>query len=161
MKTKSILALSLIGLVSLSSCGAEFYFYLERNPDGGHLLDITGEEVYERAISNNETIVVLIGERVGCSSCTTAITNITNYCELESVDMYFYEVSGMTEEDYTYLYDASIYILGEDNYNALPAWGEELSTPYVYVFYEQTPFPVGTTDYIGYFRDHFILVDPS
>ncbi|MCD8209669.1 MAG: hypothetical protein LUC31_02500 [Coprobacillus sp.] len=161
MKFKALTILPLVGLFVLSSCGAEFYFYIERNPNGGHLIDITGEEVYERAITNNETLVVLIGESVGCSTCTTAIKNIGDYCALESVDIYFYEVSGVTEEDYTYLYDATIYMLGEDNYNALPAWGEELSTPYVYIFYEQTPFPVGTTDYIGYFRDHFILVDPS
>jgi hypothetical protein len=94
------------------------------------LKDIDASLVYDKAITNKENIIVLLGID-NCSDCTYAKEQCNSYARLKEIDIFYLNFSNMVDGDYNKIYQASRY--ANEAYS-LPEVEEEILLPLCYIF---------------------------
>ncbi len=157
IKTK-ILTLG-CAIALLCSCDVtDYWFPLQRSEEGA-FISLTVDELYEKAITNRETVVVLFSQPY-CAECTEAKEQIEGYCELESVIMYNCELNSF--EDYEKAYDVTTYAD-----NAFPLYDLDVVNddgsvyvylPVVYFFIDTYVVFTVSINFVDFFTSHIQII---
>ncbi len=158
----------------METSGQDFYdLVIFEDPDSGE--------------PDDKLTTVLLIYSEDCSECTQAHQDLNYYANTNKVDMYKYNLTehfnlgdDPSEEeinevrtDYNYLYQAVAWLYDGPDYSdpVIQEWPSDVedptslqfTTPNVIVFDNNTGatavLPIGTTDYLKYFNDHFVIID--
>lgn len=131
----------------LISCSQpiDYRIIIDRSTRGGGLYEISGSEVYQKTIENEQNLVLLLGIDF-CSSCQEAKTQCDAYGKLKNLDIFYVNLTDIDETEYGSLYDATRYI---DETYSLPEYGELFSVPKCYIFSQQAIIITFSHDYVS------------
>lgn len=98
--------------------------------ENGGLSVVTPDFLYEYLIEGSNSGVVLLSSS-SCASCVEAVEQINGYSELYNFKSFKVEMDGIKKADYNTLVSVTSYV---DQIFALPAFGEQLYLPTLYLF---------------------------
>ncbi|MCD8194837.1 MAG: hypothetical protein LUD22_00810 [Coprobacillus sp.] len=156
LKSKVLCLVSALSLLAGCNSGSTYYFPMDRVEEGA-FLTISLDELYDRAITNAETLVVLFTQP-SCASCTEAKEQVNAYCEMESVIMYNCEIVDAADAEY-----ANKIVTTADK--AFPLYEEdeegnaELMLPVCYFFMETYVVFTVSLDFVDFFTTHITFND--
>lgn len=132
----------------LISCGkTKTKFHLDK-VENGQFLSISAEGLYEKVITNNESIVVLF-KIDDCASCKDAYEIIDIYVGLRNCIMYYLDFSRVDENQYNLVYQTMTYV--DDAYN-FPKYGNSLSLPAAYGFLDKAVVFEVKDNFVNFFE---------
>ena len=144
MKTK--LLLPLIISICLSGCNSsnkQVKYILEKKEEGSLTL-ITPKQMFEIGCLNMKDSIFLLSINT-CTSCIEASEQVSKFALMNKCEIYKIEFSQVTydqsetseekpETDYSWLYKATTYSGGDDDYYALPKYSSDITLPRLYFY---------------------------